>query len=402
MPRHSTRRGGTGPQRRGAMSSSGAWEALAAAPPPWLGELAELVLVLAPALIALAAVASESKSFAVGAQLGELETRVLAALPSKHRERAETAIGKARSKAEDLKKAVSSRVRVPRAETRLRVADKLTFTMGCANMAVTPYIWGAFPELFIPLHTIKVTFMVAVRWVVFKTRKEHYYLFDFCYCMNAMLLFFLWARPDDESLFRACFVLANGPLAWSILAFNCAMVFHSLQHITSLHIHLSPMLVTYIIRWQTPPGYAKVVQDTDVSKWQMLGGALVFYAAWMILYYAYIFVLASDRIKSRGYQTLYTFVVESTPAGRLLKLCPESVRPIAYMLMHFSFGMATASCTLLLWNSRLGHFAFIATMSVASAWNASGYYFDYFAARYEGKLKHRAEHVRARNVAKSD
>ena len=50
-------------------------------------------------------------------------------------------------------------------------------------------------------------------------------------------------------LFQIVFMCANGPLAWSVLAFNHALIFHSWQHITSLVIHTSPMLLTYGIRW---------------------------------------------------------------------------------------------------------------------------------------------------------
>ena len=50
---------------------------------------------------------------------------------------------------------------------------------------------------------------------------------------------------------------ANGPLAWSVLAFNHAMIFHSYPHVTSAVVHLSPMILSYGLRWHVGPDDAR-------------------------------------------------------------------------------------------------------------------------------------------------
>jgi hypothetical protein len=39
------------------------------------------------------------------------------------------------------------------------------------------------------------------------------------------------------------------PKAWSILAFNQALVLHQWQQVVSVFIHVAPMILTYGLRW---------------------------------------------------------------------------------------------------------------------------------------------------------
>ena len=59
--------------------------------------------------------------------------------------------------------------------------------------------------------------------------------------------------PKSPRVFRVVFMCANGPLAWSVLAFNHAMVFHSYAHMTSVVVHVSPLLLSYGLRWSAAP-----------------------------------------------------------------------------------------------------------------------------------------------------
>ena len=51
-------------------------------------------------------------------------------------------------------------------------------------------------------------------------------------------------------MFQVLFLVCNGPLAWSVLAFAQSLVFHSHAHMTSVFVHVSPMLLSYAIRWR--------------------------------------------------------------------------------------------------------------------------------------------------------
>jgi hypothetical protein len=48
----------------------------------------------------------------------------------------------------------------------------------------------------------------------------HYYMTDWCYTANAVLLVFLNMLPDNDFLFKASFLFSNGALAVAVGAFR--------------------------------------------------------------------------------------------------------------------------------------------------------------------------------------
>ena len=77
----------------------------------------------------------------------------------------------------------------------------------------------------------------------------HYFLIDFCYLMNALLIFHVHFYPGSSALFLVCFAHCTGPMAFAVVAWRNSCVFHSLDKITSGVIHLYPALVVYNLRW---------------------------------------------------------------------------------------------------------------------------------------------------------
>ena len=160
-------------------------------------------------------------------------------------------------------------------------------------ISVLADILGAFPHLYHLWYTPKAVTLVGLRWWDFRAQKKHYLLFDFCYFANLVLLLFVWHRPQDPQLFQSVFMLANGPLAWATVAFNHSLIFHSYPHITSLFIHISPLLLTYGLRWSDPtPAFAVCPEGgcNAVSVAELSGrGIWPFYIAWIVIYYIWIF-----------------------------------------------------------------------------------------------------------------
>lgn len=155
---------------------------------------------------------------------------------------------------------------------------------------------------------------------------------------------------------------ANGPLAWSVLAFNHAMIFHSYvpwmqrknnwittpstsyvhwfifwaallcrfvprgvfdfavqAHMTSVVVHVSPLLLSYGLRWYAAPvsdismgathfricdGDAESCLNVSFST-LLFGTMTQFYLWWLILYYVWIFVALGSYIERHAYQTLW-------------------------------------------------------------------------------------------------
>ena len=117
------------------------------------------------------------------------------------------------------------------------------------NIALTPYLLGAYPVYYYLFYTPKIVGLVLLRWYTFMQKKQHYLLFDFCYWANGLCLAYCWIWPSSPRVFRIMFMCANGPLAFSVPTFNHAMIFHSYAHVTSVVVHTSPILLSYGIRW---------------------------------------------------------------------------------------------------------------------------------------------------------
>ena len=50
---------------------------------------------------------------------------------------------------------------------------------------------------------------------------------------------------------KIMFGFTCGPLGWSVALTNNSLVIHSVDHISSLFIHLTPMLMVYNLRWNS-------------------------------------------------------------------------------------------------------------------------------------------------------
>lgn len=281
---------------------------------------------------------------------------------------------------EEIQEAKGAPLRaVPSTTTR----ERISFAVGMLNVWLTAYILGAFPTQFYLWHTPKAIVLIFLRWVDFRKRKQHYLLYDFCYWANGLVLLYVWVFPKNETLFQIVFLSSNGPLAWAVLAFNQALALHKWQQVTSVFLHVSPMLLTYGIRWHVSPEFA-VCSDfpacSSVGVWESLWIAMTrFYLWWIVLYYLWVFVFLGDYLKSRSFQTLYDrvagqqakFLFQHQKVAPLHDLAKKAI----YMSMHILFGVLTMLvASALLFHYKYAQIAFIITMTAMSSYNASSHY----------------------------
>eukprot|EP00811_Abedinium_folium_P034803 NODE_7654_length_1560_cov_20.866015.p1 GENE.NODE_7654_length_1560_cov_20.866015~~NODE_7654_length_1560_cov_20.866015.p1 ORF type:complete len:390 (+),score=74.47 NODE_7654_length_1560_cov_20.866015:153-1322(+) len=329
-----------------------------------LGDPRLLVVSFLPVLLIGWAVTSRSKTVASFAQLSGLQER--------------------------------SAVRKQITEACLSV-DKAWFVTGVANLAVTAYILGGWPEYYYLYFTPKVIVLTILRWVTFRRKKQHYLLMDFCYWANFVCIYYCWMAPSNYALFQAVFLCATGPVAWSALAFNHALIFHSYAHSTSAVIHLSPMLLCYGLRWY--PGSHFTVCPPDgclsVPVLDLFANALGrFYLWWIVLYYVWIFVLLGDYIEQNGYQTLWDRILTMKVLGlgpglkgMLKRGWPKLCVQFVYLCIHLLFALFTFCIASVLWYSQLAGFLFLAAVATSTVVNAADFYFDLFESQYDAALK---------------
>ena len=113
------------------------------------------------------------------------------------------------------------------------------------------------------------------------------------------------------------------------------------------------------------------------------------YMSWAIVHFMIIFVFTKNRIKRRGYETLYTTLLEMNPAGIVKKwMCRgEEFAPVFYMLSHMIFFLVTLLVSFLFYLNMWINFFIVLFLNLWSYWNGAKYYFDYFAKRYESSVK---------------
>ena len=219
-----------------------------------------------PAVAVLIAVYTRSKTIATFAQLGGLQGR--------------------EQTQEQLIEAQTSDLVLP-----LKLQDKISFTLGVLNVCLTCYLMGAAPEYFYLWHTPKAVILITLRWYTFKQRKQHYLLYDFCYWANILGLVYLWGKRSSAFLFQIFFIVSNGPLAWSVLTFAQSLVFHSHAHMTSVFIHVSPMLLSHALRWLRPEAAQRAQMFQTSEPFVICGPAGCSVSPW-ILWYALPSLLA--------------------------------------------------------------------------------------------------------------
>lgn len=237
-----------------------------------------------------------------------------------------------------------------------KTADRIVFTLGVLNIGITSYIVGAFPTKFYIWHTLKVLLLLSLRFKYFHQRKMHYKLFELCYVVNFLSLVYIWIFPKSEVLFQVLFGLANGPLAWSVLAFKNSLIFHNREQMTSAFIHMSPMIWTYGLRWNPSLEHSVDSGEFQSDLTRFLRPVLTLYLPWIIGYYFIVFVILGPRAKQKGNKTLFDQLVAEGKATIFMKMTPyELVNKGLYLLGHFSMGSFVVGLTPFLWKSFYGH-----------------------------------------------
>ena len=84
-----------------------------------------------------------------------------------------------------------------------------------------------------------------------------------------------------------------------------------------------------------------------------------------------VFVISSEKIQRRNYDTLFKFATSSRRSvfGAIVLRAPPHLRPLIYMLAHVLLTIVTLSLSALWWTSRIANSAFMVAILTASAWS---------------------------------
>lgn len=127
--------------------------------------------------------------------------------------------------------------------------DKLSFVCGVLIIMIIEAVLLLSPERMHLLYTILLVPLMIARYVTYRADMQHYFMYDFCYFAQVLLVLHMYVYPNNVRLGRALFSISNGPLLLAIVMWRNSIVFHSFDKMTSMFIHILPPLVTFCDRW---------------------------------------------------------------------------------------------------------------------------------------------------------
>ncbi|KAL8882718.1 MAG: hypothetical protein Q9198_000324 [Flavoplaca austrocitrina] len=280
--------------------------------------------------------------------------------------------------------------------------EKLSFIAGVLNIFISGYLIGARPDLFFYWFTVQLCYFMPIRYYTYHKRGYHYFLADLCYFVNLLLLLTVWVAPQSKRLFISTYCLAYGNNAIAIAMWRNSMVFHSLDKVTSLFIHIMPPVTLHCLVHLTsatfqkerfPAIYAIKYSPPDskehYSLWAMMVWATVPYALWQLSYHFLITVRRREKIAA-GRPTSFTWLRKSyakTWIGQLVLSLPETLHEPAFMFVQYAYAIATMiPCPLWFWYRWLSASFLLAVFSW-SIYNGATYYIDVFGTRFQRELE---------------
>lgn len=290
----------------------------------------------------------------------------------------------------------------------ISLREKTSFFLGVQNVLITALLLAFWPQL-IPLsYTLQAAYYLPLRIYTYRKMAYHYFLFDICYVINGLCLIFIWIWPSNTILFQACYGLAHGPSAIAIATWRNSLVFHSVEKVTSLFIHIYPALVFTVIRHFYPnaPERFPALKELDtISVTKTLTICSTIYIVWQTMYYRFVIIARAQKISKEGRPTSFTYLLNSK-TGLISKLL-RSVRPAwranGFMIAQYIYTIVTMLPALLwFYQSKVLSGIFLWLMFSVSVWNGASFYMEVFGRRFEKELNNLKQEIDKLNKVESE
>lgn len=286
--------------------------------------------------------------------------------------------------------------------TAVTAREKFSFICGVLNILISGYLIGGYPQYFHIWYTAQLLYFMPLRYFSYRKIGYHYFLADLCYAVNFLCFLSIWIFPHSKRLFISTYCLAFGNNAIAIVMWRNSLVFHSFDKVTSLFIHIMPCVTLHCLvhllpaatqasRFPaiyniktSPPGSREHYSLLDMTLWSTIP-----YAVWQLSYHFLITVRRREKIAA-GRPTSFTWLRKSYSKvwiGKLVLSLPESLQEAAFMLIQYSYAVATMlPCPLWFWY-RYASAAFLLGVFCWSVYNGATYYIDVFGNRFQKELE---------------
>ncbi|KAG9102074.1 hypothetical protein FS749_016262 [Ceratobasidium sp. UAMH 11750] len=277
--------------------------------------------------------------------------------------------------------------------TVVRTREKVSFFYGVMMVLASALMFGLAPEWIHVVYSVHVLYFLPTRFYVYKKKHWHYFLFDLCYYAQILCLAYLWVAPGNTTLWVAAYLLAHGSLASAVITWRNSLVFHDLDKVISLFIHIYPPLVFTVIRHFYPnvesrfPAAARV---KELEAGQSLFLNTIIYLIWQTLYWKFVLVDKRKKIESGQRTTSFSWLLSDQRGfiGKMLGATPPQRREIYFMFGQLVYSILTSlPAVFLLYTSPKWSGAFLLFIFAVSVWNGGGYYIEVFGRKFERELE---------------
>ena len=228
----------------------------------------------------------------------------------------------------------------------------ISYFLGVTGLWLTAFLVGRYPKQFPRFYVVIITVLIIVRWFLYKKMNYHYFLFDFCYILNGLLIFQIFFPTDF--LYTVVFCLAHGPVAWATAIWKNALVFHSLDKITSVCIHLLPCITIFVMTWFDE-------QNESSLKSSYFTISFLVYGLWQTAYYFFV-DLKADKIETGQRVTSYTWLKERYNLSMTFR---------NFVTIQSCYTILTLIPTILFYNSMILHACFIVFLINVATYNGA-------------------------------
>lgn len=287
------------------------------------------------------------------------------------------------------------------------LSEEVSFCLGVGNVILSTFIMSSQPWNYFLYHCFKNLLMLVFRFHTWKKKKWHYFLLEFCYVVNYWTLVYfaicLLKKHVDALEFLNQFNwlgyhVFRLAFSWSMVTslsvafFRNAMIFHSIEHMTILAVHVGPPLTCYGMRWywsqvqqQWPDTFHVDIDRAETYSDQVTNlfivPSVLYVLMWTVPYMFVMFGLKAKKIEDNGYATMFLHMgipfVEKIGRGKI----PKHYYPVVYMIAHGVLSIVAFAGSLWLWNSFWLHTLYLLVLISISVWNGSTYYFRVFTKK---------------------
>lgn len=130
-----------------------------------------------------------------------------------------------------------------------RFKDKVSFVLMTYMLGGYAFVLGRDKEPWIAeFHSILFAVLWIIRYIDFRSKKEQFWLLDWCYAANLTVIYYVMVEPKNADLLRTSFLFSFGCLGTAIATFRNSLVFHKIDYVTSVGIHACPMALIWNLR----------------------------------------------------------------------------------------------------------------------------------------------------------